>query len=863
MLNKLLEYFNGDELAAEVFIKKYALTEDEDPDNMHKRMAKNFAKIEDNYRKDIGNNYLELSEYGRIRYNYLKNLSKEELEEYFYLSFKHFTFINPGGSIMSGLGSERPVSLSNCFVLPSPKDNIESIFNTGRNAAQIYKRRGGVGFDISNIRPNGAFVENAANTSTGSVSFMELYSMITNIIGQNNRRGALMLSIDVNHPDIYEFIRIKQDLSKVTGANISVRLNDEFMKAVEKDEDYILSFPVQNASKLQVYANAKSLEYNKLYFEADKFYDSYIKKVKAKELWNEIIKCAHATGEPGIFNWNHLVNYDPTGVYEELKPISTNPCGELGLAGYDSCRLIASNLYSFINNPFTKESTLNEKLAYKIFYEAQCCADNLVDLEIEAIERILTKINPEWKENIPIEGNSRRNDWINKQTEEFKLWWKIREKGIQGRRTGTGITAYGDMLAALNLPYGDERITERIFQIKLQAELDASTDMAILRGVFPLYKLETELNNNNKPANKWYEFIKIEFPQQYKNMLKHGRRNSGLSTIAPTGSISILTQTTSGIEPLFAPYYTRRRKCLAGEKSDFTDQNGIGYKEYFVVHEKLKDFLKIYPLEKGDRTEEQYWKYVYENSPYYKQTANDISPEKRIETQALIQKYITSSISSTVNLPKETSPETIKNLYEQAFKLGCKGLTVYREGSRSGILITSKEEQSYFMMHDAPKRPKKIKGKFHITKSNGITYGVIVGFLENRPYEVFVIKDIEKQFNDWKDSEGVIIKVKRGQYSFCIGPDCIENICDMTLTEHEESTARWISLSLRHGANVKYVIDTAQKSSKSITGFVAVIARILSKYASREESKCPECGGTIIKEGGCEKCQDCGASKCN
>ena len=885
MRNKVLDYFNQDNLATDVFISKYSLNKQEVPDEMHERLAEDFARIEEKYHdiyltKDIK----ALSDYGQRRFK-TDNFSSVIKGKIVSL-FNHFDFIIPGGSVMQGLGSGKPVSLSNCFVLQSPEDTIESIFNTARDAAQIYKRRGGVGIDISNLRPRGSGVDNAANSSTGAVSFMDLYSNVTNIICQEGRRGALMISIDVNHPDVFEFANIKKDLTKITGANISIRLNDKFLEAVKNNKDYLLYYPsnieLTNEEYYCIHPETSQKEYNELITYCQiiggKQTNYYVKRIKAKELWDNIITNAHLTAEPGIFNWERLVNYDPTGVYNELKPISTNPCGELGLSGYDSCRLIATNLYSLVENPFTNKAALDTIKAYEVFYEAQVLADNLVDLELEAVDKILTKINPLYLGN---------GDWhqIDDPSDEFKLWMKIREIGSKGRRTGTGITAYADMLAALNKSYGDIKITEKIFKIKLQAELDASIDMAIIRGPFPLYNRIKEYSsirtsnaqvmdiNSKVPQNDWYKFIQEELPEQYKRMYIYSRRNAGISTIAPTGTVSIMTQTTSGIEPVFLPVYTRRVTCLSDETPDIVE-NGIGYKEVTTVHPKLKTWYEIAGYQifeqhlgeglnqvpKVEELTKKDWDYLYPYSPYYLQSSADLDYNVRVDTQALIQKYITSSISSTVNLPSDVTKEVVEDLYIKAFEKGCKGITVYRDGSRSGILIGDKVEKSTFTYNKAPKRGKELEAHLHITKSKGNIYAVIVGLKEDKPYEVFVFNTLNIPM---KESSGKIIKVKKGHYKFEGDNITIEKLDETGNTDLEKACALYTSMLLRHGANIHYVIKTAKKIDDGITSFVSAMCRVLNKYDEIKETlECPKCGGRLVKDGGCSKCIDCGESMC-
>ena len=868
---QVLEYFKGDELATDVFLSKYSLNGKETPDEMHDRLAKEFARVlwrEYGYIEHTSHPIKYLSKFGEYFFtNLWESNTLEDVVIYIKSLFKNFEYIVPQGSVMGGVGTGAPVSYSNCFVIQSPEDSIESIMNTARDMAQIYKRRGGVGLDISNLRPNGSSVNNAAKTSTGAVSFMSLFSHITEVVGQEGRRGALMLSMDINHPDSPDFATIKRDLSKVTGANISLKLNNAFIEAVKNDTDYLLRWPVDKVFD-QEYPT--TFEYNKLTLvkHADGT-STYVKRVKAKELWDTIVESNWLSAEPGIFNWDHLINYDPTGVYPQLKPISTNPCGELGLGAGDSCRLLATNLYSLVNHPFKEESFIDDDFAYQIFYQAQVLADVLVSLEIEAIDRILYKLNEDWLEQYY--SNIDVKDFLNKQSDEFKLWWQTRDIAVKGRRTGTGITAYGDMMAALNLPYGSKEMTEKVFSIKLKAELDASIDMAILKGAFPFYNKNLEFNNfqetDTDPTegrNDWYQFILKEYPEQASRMINFGRRNSGISTVAPTGSVSILTQTTSGIEPLFKPFYTRRKKCNPGEIADYVDQNGVGFREFTVLHPK---FIDWYLTKNPENTKEHLetlnqkdLQVLFESSPWYGSTSEDIDIDTRIQTQALIQKYITSSISSTVNVPAETTKETMSKGYLDAFDLKCKGLTYYREGSRSGILVSDTPKDKVFKSHDAPKRPKELEANLHITVSKGNTYAVVIGLFENKPYEVFVFNTLGEKL---KECSGKIVKIKQGHYRFIGDKVTIDNLNESGNSELEKASALYTSMLLRHGADIHYVIKTAKKINDGITSFVSAMCRILSKYDTKiEESICPECGGKLVHEAGCATCKDCGYSRC-
>lgn len=863
-----LEYFKGDELADSVWTNKYKLANEETPRDMHIRLAYEFEKIERKYTKDIDAVRHILSKYGNER----SNLSAQAIVNL----FDHFNYIVPGGSVMSGLGSDNPVSLSNCFVIPSPKDSISNIFDTARDMAQIYKRRGGIGVDISKLRPSGSIVHNAANTSSGSISFMELYSKVTEIIGQSGRRGASLISIDIRHPDVLNFITCKSDLSKITGANISVKIDKEFRDAVNKDEDYILRWPIETPLP----NHPETLEYKVL--TKDTLSDNstvYYKKVKAKELWNLLIENAWKHAEPGILIYDRLVDYDPTGVYDELRPISTNPCGEIGLSPYDSCRLICSNLFSLVESPFESNAKINYETAYKVFYECQVLADDLVDLELEAVDKILEKIQPKY---ISINKSfSSSIDYIDEiykysQSDEFKLWWEIRKMGKQGRRTGCGITALGDMYAALGVEYGNKEITERLFYTKLQAELDATIDMSIIRGSFPLWDSALEyIDSDLTGGNDWYTFIQDKFPEQYKRMVKYGRRNSSFSTVAPTGSISLLTGTTSGIEPLFKPYYIRRKKCNPGETPTFVDQNGVGFIEYNVLHPKFKEWFIIaaqckdcpdVALDSLKGASKEQLEKVFKESPWYKQTAEDINWEVRVDAQGIIQKYITSSISSTVNLPKGTSKEIVENLYNRAIDKGLKGITCYVDGSRSGILVDTKSVKSeeIFVQHKAPKRPKTLKANSHIVKSMGNTYCVLIGLLQDKPYEVFVMK----QPTIALDKDGTITKVGRHHFSWNDkNGTYIDNIISNLADESAEQTlALMVSMLLRTGGELPFIIKTIKKSTNTIVSFQSALIRVLSKYLTKPietNELCPDCNTPLVNEGGCSICKNCGYSKCN
>jgi ribonucleoside-diphosphate reductase alpha chain len=867
---EIKNYFKGDELATSVFQNKYAKNEEETPDQMHRRMANAFGRIEEQYIIDenaLGEDNKKyesdtfLSEYGKTR----GNLTRASIYEL----FKDFKYIVPQGSVMSNLGVDKVTSLSNCFVIPSPSDSYGGILFSDEQLTQLMKRRGGVGVDISTLRPSGTNVKNAAKTSTGAISFMERFSNTTREVAQGGRRGALMLSIDINHPDVLDFIKIKRDLSRVTGANISIKLNDEFMKAVESDSDYILRFPCDLDLKgLEL----PTIEYNVLMnLNSYRLGNGFIKKIKAKEYWDELIKSAHGVAEPGLMYWDRMVNYSPDGVYPEFKQITTNPCSEIGMQAYDACRLIAVNLFSFVDNPFTDKAVFNYKKFYEINYEAMRLADDLVDLEIEHIDRILAKITADPEE------------WHIKQR-EFDLWTKIKETASASRRTGLGFTALGDTLAALNIGYDSEEGLEKIeaiMDVKLRSELNCTIDLSILRGSFIGWDVKKEFSFNGldigNPLNKiytgkndWYKFLLAKYPGQVFRMLKYGRRNLSFSTVAPTGTVSLMTQSTSGVEPLFMPYYTRRKKINPNDPTsrvDFTDQNGDKWQEYFVLHPKFKEWIEIKGYKLFDNWEELKIKgllsgdynFLFENSPWYGSTANDINWQQRVKIQSVIQKYITHSISSTVNLPNDVSEEEVSNIYMEAWKQGSKGITVYRDGSRSGVLVDSNSKtKDEFTTHNAPKRPKELKGIANTVKVKGVPYSVIVGLLDDKPYEIFCVT------NSTYKGEGIIVKDNKSKYSFCIGDVCTS--LTLNLSDEEAAISRLISTSLRHGADIKFIVEQLHKTKGDITSFTTAISRVLSRYAGKIEIKglnCTECGSTnIIFEEGCNKCLDCGSSKC-
>lgn len=840
-----LEYFKGDGLAASTWRNKYAAEGEQTPDDTHKRLAKEFARVESNYnwKSNIDRAFSNLSNYGYVR--------PQLDEEAIYQLFKDFKYIIPGGSVMSGCGTRALVSLSNCFVIGSPKDSYAEIMKTRSQQAQLMKRRGGVGYDLSQLRPRGAKVNNAAKSSTGAASFMDVCSDITNEVAQNGRRGALMLSMSINHPDIEEFITKKQDLTKVTGANISVKVTDEFMQAVENDKDYILRFPVDESVPQGLMI--EEMLYNELWFFSDDDHpNSFFKKVRARELWDTLMHCAWNTAEPGIMFEGAMHNYSPDGVYPDFKMVGTNPCGEIPMGPFDSCRLIHINLSSYIVDPFTDKAHIDEELLYMHSYEAMRLADDLVDLEIEAVDRII---------------NTVKNDT---DDTEFKLWSKIKETAIQGRRAGLGFTGLADAIAMLGLKYdSDEGISQvgQLMKVMFKGQLDSNIDMAIERGAFPAWdKISEFYHTGYESKNQWYKVLSKDFPAECRRMLLQGRRNISWSTVAPTGTVSIMAGTSSGIEPVFMPFYQRKRKCMSeSDRVDYVDKVGEKYTLFTVVHPNLKRWA-IETLNYSESEVNEWslgvWKEVWKESPYYGSTAPEIDWRQRVKLQGVVQKYITHSISSTVNLDRETTEEEIADIYIEAWKQGLKGITIYRDGCREGVL-TQVEKPKTIEGRQAPKRPKVLEADYYQVKVKKEQFIVLVGLLEGKPYEVFAFRPLNPV--NIPAHKGTITKVSKMHYSFDSEHINISNL-ELANTNIEENAATlYSSMLLRHGVDINYIIKTARKVNDNISSFSSAMCRILAKYIPNGEVKgevCPDCGGTLVREGGCIHCKDCGYSKC-
>ena len=837
VLEASVAYFNGDELAGTTWMNKYAMKDGDgefvelSPDDMHRRMAKEFGRIESDYRLkyNLNGSAKFLSKYGQER----EDLTEEKVYNY----FKKFGYIIPQGSVMSSLGNQyKLASLSNCIVVPELHDSYGGVFYTDQQLAQLFKRRCGVGVDISNLRPSGARVSNAAGSTSGAVSFMNRFSNTTREVAQNGRRGALMLSMDIAHPDVEDFITIKQDLQKVTGANISIRLSDEFMKAVENNEEYTHKWPIDS--------------------ETPKF----SKTVKAKELWNTIIECAHNTAEPGLIFWDRQHWYSTSSVYPGYKNTSTNPCSEIAMQGGDSCRLIAINLFNFVENPFTKNAKFLMEDFYKSTYEGQRLMDDLVDLETEAIGRILNKVKGDDEpDNI-------------KQVEK-ETWELLLKTGKEGRRTGLGFTALADMIAALGMPIdSDEAIAkvEEIMKEKCRAEFDSSIDMSLERGSFVGFDAKIE------KTSEFVQMLEVELPEVYGRMMKFGRRNISISTVAPTGTLSMLAQTSSGIEPVFMTHYKRRRKINEQDseaKVDFIDDLGDKWQEFTVYHHNLKTWMRI--TGETDITK----------SPYAGSTAPEINWNKRVEMQAVVQKYVTHSISSTINLPNDVSLSEVSNIYLESWKQGTKGITVYRDGSRSGVLVSADEneknevlENNEFKETKAPSRSKRLDAKVVRFQNNKEKWIAVVGLLNGRPYEIFTGKT-EDVFNVPVSVEyGWVIKNRREdgstQYDFQYedkeGYKITMGGLSRSFDKEFWNYAKLISGVLRHGMPLHYVVDLIGKMNmydENINTWKSGVVRALKTFIADgtkvNDHTCGECGDEgLVYEEGCLKCVSCGYSKC-
>lgn len=817
-----LEYFKGDELATSVWINKYALKDsdgdfiEKTPDDMHHRLAKEFSRIESKYNNPI---------------------SEDEI----YNLFKDFKFVVPQGSPMSGIGNERQIqSISNCFVIDSPEDSYAGILKTDQEEVQIMKRRGGVGFDISTIRPKGMNTSNAAQTTDGIEVFMDRFSNSCREVAQGGRRGALMLSISVHHPQVMDFIKIKRDLTRVTGANISVRVSDEFMEAVKKDKNYLQRWPCD--------------EPNKAY--------QVIKEFSAKEVWDALIEGAHASAEPGILFWDTATRMTPSDAYSDVGfgSVSTNPCGEIILSPYDSCRLMLMNLTSFVDNAWEDNASFNWGKFRNYSRKAQRLMDDMIDLEIEQINKILAKIDrdPEAEKTKYYERN---------------LWQNIREVASNGRRTGLGVTGLGDAIAMLGQQYGsDESIetVEEIYKWLSLASYEESIQLAKERGAFPIFDASKE--EGHEFLGRVLGSLTDEVQADYR---KYGRRNIANTTTAPAGSVSCLTQTTSGIEPAFMLYYKRRKKVQGDEVATFIDDLGDKWTEFNVYHHGFKQWLDFWNPEAVDDLD-----HARAFSPYYGATANEIDWRAKVKLQSVAQKWICHAISNTTNLPADIDVETVKDIYMMGWELGCKGVTVYRDGSRSGVLVSTddtKDNKDKFVEHHAIKRPEVLECDIYHTGVKTDNWVVLVGLMDGKPYEVIGGKAdqiiIPTKFKNGKITKRVYKSVP-SKYDLVVGDGdeqmVIKDVVSVFDNANYAGYTRTISLALRHGVPVQYLVEQMQKDKEmDMFSFSKAIARCLKKYIKdgsvASDKVCPDCKaeGSLVYQEGCVTCASCGHSRCS
>ena len=825
-----LKYFKGDDLAARVWVNKYALKDSHGnifeltPDDMHRRLAKDIARVEKNYDHP---------------------LSEDEL----YNVLKDFKYIIPQGGPMTGIGNEYQVaSLSNCFVIGNDgmSDSYGGIMKIDQEQVQLMKRRGGVGHDLSHIRPKGSPVKNSALTSTGLVPFMERFSNSTREVAQDGRRGALMLSVLIKHPDSEQFIDAKMEQGKVTGANVSVKIDDEFMRSVENGTPYVQAYPVFSSEP------------------------TFKKEIDASKLWNKIVYNAWKSAEPGILFWDTIIRESVPDCYSDLgyRTVSTNPCGEIPLCPYDSCRLLAINLYSYVDQPFTKEAKFNFDLFKKHVALAQRIMDDIIDLELEKIDGIIEKIekDPEGEEI--------------KRT-ELMLWNNIKTKAQEGRRTGVGITAEGDMLAALGLQYGSEIATDFSEEIHKTLTIEAyrsSVDMAKERGPFHIYEAKREKHN------PFINRIKEADPELYAEMEKYGRRNIALLTIAPTGTTSLMTQTTSGIEPVFMPVYRRRRKVNPNDKDvtvDFVDEVGDSWEEYIVFHHKFKTWMEVNGYDMKKRYTEEEVDAMIKKSPYFGATSNDIDWLSKVRMQGRIQKWVDHSISVTINMPEDVKQELVGRVYMEAWKSGCKGVTVYREGSRSGVLISDKKRNpdGTTVAKFPTRRPEELDADIVRFQNNREKWIAFIGLIDGRPYEIFtgLVDDEEGLLVPRSVNSGKIIKKRESeetrydfQYTNKRGYKTTMEGLSYKFDPEMWNYAKLISGTLRHGMPIHKVVElvsSLQLSDESINTWKAGVARALKKYIPNgtiaEGAECSNCGSeNVIYQEGCLTCPDCGHSKC-
>ena len=824
-----LNYFNGDELAARVWVNKYALKDsygnifEKNPDDMHRRLAKEISRIENRYPNPLS-------------------------EDTIFEVLRDFKYIVPQGGPMTGIGNEFQIaSLSNCFVIGNegPSDSYGGVMKIDQEQVQLMKRRGGVGHDLSHIRPKGSPVKNSALTSTGIVPFMERYSNSTREVAQDGRRGALMLSVSINHPDSESFIDAKMTEGKVTGANVSVKIDDEFMRAVINDEEYEQKYPV--------YSDEPKNR----------------KQINARQLWNKIVHNAWKSAEPGILFWDTIIRESVPDCYADkgYRTVSTNPCGEIPLCPYDSCRLLAINLYSYVQNPFTKGAFFDFPLFKKHVAIAQRIMDDIIDLELEKIDAILDKVHED-PESEEVKGV------------EIRLWEKIKQKAKEGRRTGVGITAEGDMLAALGLRYGSEEAID--FAVDIQKTLAveayrASVHLAKDRGTFKIYDTRREENN------PFIKRLREADPDMYAEMVKYGRRNIACLTIAPTGTTSLMTQTTSGIEPVFLPVYKRRRKVNPNDQNvriDFVDESGDSYEEFIVFHHKFADWMKANGYDTTKRYTDEEIDELVAQSPYYKATSNDIDWVAKVRMQGQVQKWVDHSISVTVNLPSDVTEEVVGNLYIEAWKSGCKGCTVYRDGSRAGVLVSNKDKKQTANPNEMPaKRPMELDADVVRFQNNKEKWIAFIGLYNGRPYEIFtgIADDEEGIMLPKAVTSGKIVKHydaegnSRYDFQFQNKRGFKTTVEGLSYKFDKEywNYAKLISGVLRHGMPVHQAVElvaSMEFDNENINTWKNGVERALKKYipngTEATGEKCENCGSPVVYQEGCLICKTCGTSKC-
>ena len=885
VIDKTLEFFNGDELAANVCVTKYMIDGEKTPEDIFKRHSKEIGRLLlkriKTFRQLSKTLYDDLSFEGKNYWNKLSNTITTQKEAEAYIqTIVNFNNLVLGGSAMQGIGNHKLYStLSNCFVLGQPYDSYSGINKKEDEISQVMKRRGGTGLDLSTLRPKQARIHNQAGHSDGPVLFAKGFSTKTLQVAQHGRRGALMLTLSMNHPDSLDWILVKQDLSEITGANMSVKITDEFMNAINEGKtEYVLRFPVNSVVREDVskYEKNKIVEINSNFSDGPK----YIKIINPQEYWNTLIQCAHNTAEPGIIfegNWEKGgLDYG----YKEYRPISTNPCSEIPMQPYDACRLIARNLYTLVTNPFTESACIFDEDVFKTFYIQMLIADIIIDLDIEYINRIIRKIK---NDKIPPNLTQRELDDLKElKKSEIKLWLKIKETALSSRRVGCGFIGLGDMLAALNCKYADVNYIDYLFKTKFEAELESTIDMSVIFGSFKGFNPQFEENS------KITDLIRDEFTKDYQRMIKYGRRNLSWSTAAPTGTGSLMTQTTSGIEPLFKPFYKRRKKCMSiNDRIDFVDPNdGQEFMEFFVLHPKFIEWhYTIYGDERKEtiinhkhlleNLDETTLNNLFKESPWYNQTADDLDYNDRIHVQSIVQKYTTHAISSTINLPEDVDINIVSDIYKKSWSAGLKGNTVYREGSRTGILVNEKKSETVesvlfdneFYDLRAPKRPRALEAKYHTIKYRNKTYSVIIGLLKNRPYEVFIVSGIEnipENFDEITDYiEGELIKEDNDWYNFESETFLLKEIPD---TEHDEKLlSLMLSGLLRHRTPLRKIVKILEKSQPIAGSFTHKLIKVLNLYLPENEKTgeiCPQCGEILYHENGCIICKSCGWTKC-